>query len=136
MASESAVQSATRVEHCKATNGHAWRNNSGAGRIIGDDGVERMVRWGLANESAQENAVIKSSDLIGITPTLITPDMVGYWLGVFTAYEVKPPGWRLRPSDKRGLAQQRFHDIVRQSCGYAGFVTDPRDIYGIIRRAG
>lgn len=134
MASETAVQQHVRLEHCRATNGQIWRNNSGAGRIIGDDGVERMIRWGLANESAQQNAEIKSSDLIGITPTLITPEMVGYWLGVFTAYEVKPTGWKMRPGDKRALAQQRFHDIVRAACGYAGFVTDPRDIYGIIRR--
>lgn len=134
MTSETAVQQLTRVEHCKATNGQIWRNNSGAGRITGDDGVERMVRWGLANESKQLNAEIKSSDLIGITPTLITQEMVGYYLGVFTAYEIKPSGWHLRPGDKRGLAQQKFHDIVRAACGYAGFVTNPADIYRIINR--
>ena len=142
MASEAAVQQHVRVEHCKATNGQIWRNNVGACT----DDTGRMIRYGLGNDSAQLNAEIKSSDLIGITPTLITPDMVGYWLGVFTAYEVKPSGWRMptpiagrafkdQPdATKRALAQQRFHDIVRAACGYAGFVTDPRDIYGIIRR--
>lgn len=127
---ESTVQNLTRVEHVKATNGQIWRNNSGA--YVDEHG--RMVRYGLANDSKQLNDQIKSSDLIGITPTLITPQMVGYALGVFTAYECKPEGWHLRPGDKRGLAQQRFHDIVRQACGYAGFVTDPHDIYGIIGR--
>jgi hypothetical protein len=134
MSSETVVQQQTRIAHCQLTNGQIWRNNVGAGRIIGDDGSERMIRWGLANDSAQLNAEIKSSDLIGITPTLITPAMVGYYLGVFTAYEMKPSNWHLRPGDKRGLAQQRFHDIVRAACGYAGFVTDPRDILRIIGR--
>lgn len=134
MPNETSVQQRTRVEHCQATHGQIWRNNVGAGRVVGDDGVERMIRWGLANDSAQVNKEIKSSDLIGITPVLITPAMVGFSLGVFTAYEVKAPGWRLTPGDQRGLAQQRFHDIVRAACGFAGFVTDPRDIYRIIGR--
>lgn len=127
---ESTVQTLTRIEHCNATRGQIWRNNSGA--YLDEHG--QMIRYGLANESKQENALIKSSDLIGITPTLITEQMVGYYLGVFTAYEVKPEGWKQQPSDKRALAQAKFHDIVREACGYAGFVTDPRDIYGIIRR--
>lgn len=132
---ESTVQNLTRNDHCKLTNGTIWRNNSGAGRIVGDDGVERMVRWGLANESKQENAVIKSSDLIGITPEYLYHPIQGWrWFGIFTAYECKPEGWRLRPSDKRGLAQQRFIDIVRSVGGYGGFVTDPADMRGIIGR--
>lgn len=127
---ESTVQNLTRVEHCRATNGQIWRNNSGAYQ----DERGNLIRYGLANESKQENELIKSSDLIGITPTLITPAMVGYWLGVFTAYEVKPTGWRMLPSDKRAAAQAKYHEIVRQACGFAGFVTDPSDIYSIIGR--
>lgn len=130
MRSETTVQNITRVEHCRATNGQIWRNNTGV--FFNDAG--QPVRCGLANESAAENKVIKSSDLIGITPTLITPQMVGYYLGVFTAYECKPEGWKLTPGDKRGLAQAKFHDIVKQACGFAGFVSDPQDIYGIIGR--
>lgn len=127
---EATVQSLTRLEHCKATNGQIWRNNSGAYT----DEFGNHVRYGLANESKQENERIKSADLIGITPTLIQPHMVGYYLGVFTAYEIKHPGWTLRPGDKRAQAQDRFLSIVKDSCGYAGFVTDPSDIYGIIHR--
>lgn len=112
--------------------GHAWRNNSGA--YLDDNGS--MVRYGLCNDSAQLNAHTKSSDLIGITPTLITQQMVGYHLGVFTALEIKPSGWKLRPSDKRGNAQANFHRIVREACGFAGFVTDPAtDIPQIIGRS-
>lgn len=130
MTSETAIQQQTRLLHCQVTRGHAWRNNSGACT----DDTGRLIRYGLGNDSAQLNAQIKSSDLVGITPTLITQAMVGYSLGVFTAYEIKPSGWTLRPSDARGLAQQRFHAIVREACGFAGFVTDPNDIYGIISR--
>jgi hypothetical protein len=130
MANEASVQQRTRIEHCQATTGQIWRNNTGV--FFNEAG--QPVRCGLANESKAENAEIKSSDLIGITPVLILPHMVGYSLGVFTAYEIKAPGWHLTPGDKRGLAQQRFHDIVRAACGFAGFVSDPRDIYGIIGR--
>lgn len=128
MASEAAVQQ--RVRLAFADIGPMWRNNSGACT----DDTGRLIRYGLGNDSAQLNREIKSSDLIGITPTLIQPHMVGYWLGVFTALEVKPTGWHQTPGDERASAQAKFHDIVRQSCGYAGFVTDPADIARIIGR--
>jgi len=110
--------------------GQAWRNNSGC--YVDERG--NHVRYGLSNDSAQLNAQIKSSDLVGIVPTLIQQHMVGYHLGVFTALEVKPSGWKLQPSDKRGHAQAKFHQIVRDACGFAGFVTDPTDVMRIIGR--
>lgn len=112
--------------------GHAWRNNSGA--YLDDNGS--MVRYGLCNDSAQLNKQFKSSDLIGPVPTLITQEMVGYYLGVFTALEIKQSGWKLTPGDKRGNAQANFHRLVREACGFAGFVTDPAtDIPQIIGRS-
>jgi len=101
-----------------------WRNNSGA---LQDPRTGRLVRFGLANESAALNARIKSSDLIGITPVTIKPDMVGKTLGVFTAIECKESGWHLTPSDERGHAQAAFHSIVRAAGGIAGFVTCEED---------
>ena len=132
MASETTVQQQVRLLHARM-NGQNWRNNVGAGLIVDEYGNERQVRWGLANESAQQNAVMKSSDIIGITPITIQPHHVGRIFGVFTALETKRPGWHLTPGDKRGLAQQKFIDIVRNVGGFAGFVTDPADIYGIIQ---
>ena len=127
---EAAVQQRAQLEHCRnVPGGQMWRNNSGAC----EDKTGRLIRYGLGHTSSEQVRAWASSDLIGITPTLIKPEMVGYWLGVFTAYEVKPPQWHLTPGDQRGQAQDKFHQIVRQSCGYAGFVTDPSDIYGIIR---
>lgn len=135
---ETAVQQHTRLMHCDNYPGaQNWRNNVGS---FQDPRSGAWVRFGLANESKQENDEIKSSDLIGITPTLITPQMVGYYLGVFTALEIKESGWMFPPpSNKREFAhcsaQARYHDIVRQACGYAGFVTDPaNDLPRIIGR--
>lgn len=129
MSSEAVVQQQARLIVSRLQ-GLAYRNNSG----VAIDETGRHIRYGLANESAQENKVIKSSDLICCVPTLIQPHMVGYYLGVFTALEVKHSGWHLTPGDKRGQAQARFHQIVRDACGFAGFVSDPSDVYRIIGR--
>jgi len=125
---EAALQSIIRRDF--AYIGPIWRNNVGACQ----DSTGRLLRYGLGNDSAQINTVIKSSDLVAITPVTITPEMVGQILGVFTAIECKAPGWRLKPSDMRGLAQERFHDIVRRVGGFAGFATSPEDIKRIIGR--
>lgn len=107
-----------------------WRNNVGAC----EDQTGRLIRYGLANESKAVNDKIKSSDLIGVTPVLITPDMYGRILGVFTALETKRPDWKYRDSDKRAVAQLRFHEIVREVGGFAGFVQSPEDMMRIIGR--
>ena len=129
MSSEAVNQQQARLVMARL-GAQCWRNNSGACT----DDTGRLIRYGLGNDSAQLNAEIKSSDLIGIVPTLIQPHMVGYHLGVFAALEVKPSGWHLTPGDKRGQAQAKFHRIVRDACGFAGFVTDPADVYRIIGR--
>lgn len=110
--------------------GFAWRNNSGAFQ----DETGRVIRYGLANESKVVNEHIKSSDLIGPVPTLITADMIGRTVGVFAAVEMKKPGWSLTPSDKRAIAQQRFHELVRSAGGFAGFATCREDFLRIIGR--
>lgn len=129
MKNESAVQTQTRLALARL-GGLCYRNNVGA--CIDDNG--RMIRYGLANESAQLNKVIKSSDLIGCIPITIQSHHLGQTLGVFTAIECKTPGWHLTPGDQRGHAQQKFIDLVRSVGGFAGFVTDPSDIYPIIGR--
>lgn len=127
---EDIVQLQTRLAF--APIGPLWRNNNGAMQ----DATGRWVRYGLCNESAQINARIKSSDLIGITPVTAFLASSGRWetLGVFTALEIKPSGWRLSTGDERANAQAKFHGIVRDVGGFAGFVTNPGDIHSIIRR--
>lgn len=97
---------------------HLWRNNVGATYTA--DGA--FLRYGLANESAQVNKVIKSSDLIGLRPILITPEMVGYTIGQFVAREVKKTNWRFTGTP-REEAQLRFINLINSMGGNACFDT-------------
>lgn len=135
MRSEAAVQQDIRVNlPYVAPGSQMWRNNVGSALVVDDYGQQRAIRYGLANDSAQMNKRFKSSDLIGVTPTLIRPEHVGYYLGVFTAIECKPEGWMMRPGDERAAAQARYHDLVRAACGFAGFATSMDDVRRIIGR--
>jgi hypothetical protein len=130
MSSEIVVQQRTRLAF--ADIGPMWRNNVGAC----EDATGRQIRYGLGNDSAQLNKEIKSSDLIGITPVTAWLHSTQSWvtLGVFTALEIKASGWHATPGDDRAKAQAKFHQIVRDAGGFAGFVTDPDQIQSIIRR--
>ena len=120
---ESAVTSHVRLAAAQL-NVTLWRNNCGG--FYDERG--RFVRYGLGSE-----AKLASSDWIGIRPTLITPDMVGQVLGVFTAVEMKAEGWRFNKNDKHLLQQKHFIDIVNQNGGLAGFAQSVDDFYRIIR---
>lgn len=94
------------------------RNNSGA--CIDDTG--RLVRYGLGNISKAQTALIASSDLIGITKIVITPEMVGQTVGIFTAVEVKREDWKEgKKFSGRERAQQAFIKWVKANGGFAGF---------------
>ena len=100
--SEAGVQS--YVRHAAAKAGIlAWRNNVGAMEDV--DG--RVVRFGLANDSAKMNELIKSSDLIGGRPRLITADMVGQTIAQLWTRECKPRDWTYTGTE-REVAQLRF----------------------------
>lgn len=120
-----------------------WRNNVGVawqGQIthLNDGSVHisnpRPVRYGLCNESTKQNTVIKSSDWIGMTPITVTLDMVGQKHGIFTAIETKHSNWQFNNNDKHSLAQAKFHDIVQNNGGYAGFVKNVNDFRKIVNR--
>lgn len=95
-----------------------WRNNVGAC----EDNRGNHIRYGLANESKQMNKNIKSSDLIGITPVVVVPEMVGYKIGVFTAREVKAPGWKYSGT-AREEAQRKFGELVAAHGGDFEFIS-------------
>lgn len=119
--SESWAQSAVRLEASK----HGvtlWRNNVGALK----DETGRVVRYGLANESKSMNEAIKSSDLIGWRPVIVTPAHVGHQLAVFVARECKEPGWQFR-GDPRERAQEAFINLVNAAGGDARFTTGALD---------
>jgi hypothetical protein len=125
MISEAAVQQQIRLEAARR-NTPLLRNNNGAAV----DSTGRHIRFGLGNDSAKLNKTFKSSDLIGIHPVTITPEMVGQTIGVFFAVEVKAPGWKFRESDERAVAQRNFGDWVARHGGIFRFATDPSEVWG------
>lgn len=84
-----------------------FRNNVG---VLKDErGVP--VRYGIANDSPAMNKRIKSSDLIGVRPVVITPDMVGSTIGQFVAREVKKAGWKYKGTEHEE-AQLAFGTLI------------------------
>jgi hypothetical protein len=79
-----------------------WRNNCGSL----EDRNGRWVKFGVANPGG--------SDLIGFRSVIITPDMVGTRIAIFSAIEVKQKSGRIRPE------QRAFIDNVKLHGGYAG----------------
>lgn len=112
--------------------GLVWRNNVGATPAKVDahcpkchlkfEVNQRVIRYGLANDSAQLNEVFKSSDLIGVVPRLITPEMVGGTIGQFLAIEAKRPGWNYTGKG-RETGQQAYLSLVASKGGIAQFST-------------
>lgn len=114
--SEAAIQSQVRLEASR-TGSRLWRNNSGVAERDG-----KPIRFGLCNDSAKLNRSIKSADLIGIRPVIITPDHIGHTLGQFLARECKRAGWKYTGT-QRETAQLRFLNIVNALGGDGRFVT-------------
>lgn len=115
--SEASVQTQVRLAASRAGI-RLWRNNVGACK----DETGRVIRYGLCNESAQINKALKSSDLIGIRPLVITDDMVGHTIGQFIAREVKRPGWKYTGTS-REVAQLAYGQIVTSLGGDFKFTT-------------
>lgn len=130
------------------------RNNSGACL----DATGRMIRYGLANDSAQKNKRIKSGDLIGVLPLAVmwsTGQVVGIrngsipkgphtQLGVFLSVECKHELWHggdqcpIRPEifNDRETAQQTWIDHIRKYGGVAGFARSVAEFERLVREAG
>lgn len=96
-----------------------FRNNVGAGKLSNGS----FVRWGLCNESKQQNSVMKSGDFIGIRPVVITPDMVGKTIGQFVSIETKRTGWVYDSRDEHQVAQAAWINLINKLGGYACFST-------------
>lgn len=120
--SEAWAQSAIRLEGSQR-GWRLWRNNVGALK----DSRGRLVRYGLANDSAQMNDAVKSGDLIGWRPMVITPAHVGHTLGQFVSIECKEPGWQFT-GDAHENAQLAWANAVNAAGGYAKFATGPGEL--------
>jgi hypothetical protein len=108
-------------------NAKIFRNNVGLGwqgksyrRPSGDIVIEnpRPLHAGLC---------VGSSDLIGWRSVVVTPDMVGKTVAIFTAVEVKQP--KKKPTE----AQRNFINVVLEAGGYAGVATSEDEALDILR---
>ena len=115
--SEGAVAAVVRLEAARK-GVRLFRNNVG----VLMDATGRPVRYGLANDSKQLNAVMKSADLIGWRPLLIEPRHIGTVVGQFVSREVKAVGWRYTGAD-REPAQLAWAQLVTSGGGDAAFCT-------------
>lgn len=103
------------------------RNNSG---VLRNPDTGSHVRFGLGNDSQQINRILKSSDLIGITPVECP---CGHTYGVFTAFEIKKPGSKSSSRDATYLAQKNFIDTIKRKSGIAGFIRSQEDFYALYK---
>ena len=91
-----------------------FRNQVGS---LPDPRTGRLVTFGLARGSA---------DLIGWRTVMVTPDMVGQQLAVFTSIEVKTPTGRVRPEQQAWLA------VVQNAGGIAGVARSVEDAVKLV----
>lgn len=127
---EAAIQQDIRLEASRI-GCSLWRNNNGA--AVTDDG--RHLRFGLGNDSPRINQAFKSSDLIGITPVMVTADMVGRIFGIFTAVEVKHGGWSWSGTE-REQAQWKYLQLVNGRGGFATFAKSKEDYRACLNITG
>lgn len=118
-ASEARMQDLVRLE--AAQKGvRLFRNNVGA---LKDD-TGRVVRYGLANDTAALNKVLKSPDLVGWRKRVITPDMVGGVIAQTVLREMKELGWSYSANDHE-RAQLAFLELGVADGADAKFCTGP-----------
>jgi hypothetical protein len=117
--SEAYVASVLRLEASRK-GVRLFRNNVGA---LTPKGSSRPVRYGLANDSANMNEVLKSSDFIGWRPFIVRPEHVGMKVAQATGRETKPVGWQFNSNDPHEVAQLAWINLMLSDGGDACFCT-------------
>lgn len=115
--SESYVQSLVRLE---APRHGVWLTRNNVGVLPDKNG--RPVRYGLANESPQQNKVLKSHDLIGWRSIGIEARHVGCVIAQFVSRECKKVTWSWGEDPDREAAQLAWSNLVTRAGGDARFV--------------
>lgn len=95
-----------------------FRNNSGLAFYANGD----PVRYGVASPGG--------SDLIGWTSVVVTQQMVGTKIALFTGIECKSKTGRLTKEQKMFLA------AVREAGGIAGVIRDESELKSLLARMG
>ena len=106
---ETTLQQQIRLALGTNPDARIFRNQVGS---LPDPRTGRLVTFGLARGSA---------DLIGWRTVVVTPEMVGTRLAIFTSIEVKTPTGRIRPE------QQAWLDVVLRGGGIAGIARSVTD---------
>lgn len=101
---ETTLQQQIRLAVGSRSDLRLFRNQVGS---LPDPRTGRLVTFGLARGSA---------DLIGWRTVVVTPEMVGQRIAVFTSIEIKTPTGRLRPEQRSWLR------VVQEAGGVAGVV--------------
>ena len=117
--SESRQQSLIRID---AADSGVWLTRNNVGALLDERGIP--VRYGLANESKEQNKAVKSADLIGIKPILIGPQHLNMVIGQFVSREAKHETWTYK-GDKHEVAQLAWCNFVLSKGGDAAFCTGP-----------
>ena len=112
---ETTLQQQIRLALGARADTRLFRNQAGA---LPDPRTGRLVTFGLARGSA---------DLIGWHTVVVTPEMVGQRIAVFTSIEVKTPTGRLTP------AQHAWLGAVRSAGGIAGVARSVTDALAILK---
>lgn len=122
---EAPVLANVRLEACRMAKCglpmRLLRNNRGTFRTLDS---KRVVSAGLEAEG--------SSDLLGITTLVITPEMVGISLGVVTVAEVKRPGWT-KPTNEHERTQENFINQVNKRGGIGFFIENHESLEKIVK---
>jgi hypothetical protein len=112
------IQNAAPLFKCRL-----FRNNVGLFHVT-DHGRRRTIKTGLCNGS---------SDLVGYTKKVITKDMVGQNIAIFTAIETKKSDWKKdKKLNTHESKQKEFIDMVKKDGGIADFSNSVEDFINII----
>lgn len=124
---ESELQARIRLAVGRLPNVKLFRNNRGvfwAGKVIEHDGHAVT----LLNPRRQECGLFQgASDLIGWTSVVVTPEMVGQPVALFTSGEIKAARRRFEPGQETWLAN------VAAAGGLAGVLRSEDDALRLVR---
>lgn len=120
LTSEAGAQVAVRLEASRRGILN-FRNNKGA--LFNPAGA--LVRFGLANDTKAMSKKIRSADLIGVRPVVVTEADIGKTHGLFWSREVKKPGWVWSDgrNDEHEIAQRAWLELILSRGGDAAFTT-------------